>query len=142
MKKRKAGKGKDYKNKHRNIFFMLFFFFFIGGYAFFFSSPLWMPTSGEANRLTELNKEILWNDRKITLIRWDYAPAQELMEVEIGVVNTTFDGGDAYDWTARLPSGKELEVMPVLEESDWVVLQIKNVPDKFAEISLRMEMPN
>lgn len=143
MRKKQTGKFKDFANRKgtKNLFFVLFFFFFIGGYLLFFTSRYWMPTSGEAERLSPLNQEIDWNSQKVRLLRWEYSPDQKLMEVELGITNTTFDGVDRYRYSAWESRKGELAVKPVLEDSDWAVVQIRNVPERFGEISFRMEMP-
>ena len=79
---------------------MLFFCFFIRGYLLFFTSRYWMQTSGGAKRLSPLNQEIDWNDRKVRLLRWEYSPDQKLMEVELAITNTAFDGMDKYQYSA------------------------------------------
>lgn len=122
--------------------FYLFFLIFFGGYLIFFTSPFWMmDMGGAARQKTELHEEILWNDREVSLLRWDYAPEQGAMEIELSVTNRRFDGVNAYSYDALERSGKRLTVEKVIEEPDWVILQIKDVPKRFAEISLRMEMP-
>lgn len=143
MKKKRSGKFKDLANRKgtKNLFFVLFFFFFIGGYLLFFTSRYWMQTSGGAKRLSPLNQEIDWNDRKVRLLRWEYSPDQKLMEVELAITNTAFDGMDKYQYSAWESRKGELNVKPVLEDSDWAVVQIRDVPERFGEISFRMEMP-
>ena len=55
----------------KNLFFTLFFFFFIGGYLFFFTSRYWMPTTGEAERFTQIGQVTEWDGKEIRLIRWE-----------------------------------------------------------------------
>lgn len=130
------------KNKNGTLAFRIFLFLFIGGYIFFFSSKLWMPTAGDAKRVTRIGQEMDWNDRKVKILRWDYSPEQSLMEVELSIVNKKFDGINTYDYTALKPDGSSLAVNVVLEEPDWVILQIEDVPKKFSELALRMEFPD
>lgn len=130
------------KNKNGTLMFRIFLFLFIGGYLFFFSSKLWMPTTGDAKRVTKIGQEMEWNDRKVKILRWDYSKDQNLMEVELSIVNKKFDGINTYQYTALKPDGTSLAVSVVLEEPDWVILQIKDVPKKFSELALRMEISN
>ena len=130
------------KRHHKNAFALIFLIVFFGGYTFFFTSKLWMPTAGDASRLTKLGQDIFWNDRTIRIIRWDYAEKQHTMEVELDISNSSFDGIESYRYTALETNEGELPVTPIIEEMDWVILQIQDVPQKFAEISLRIEMPS
>lgn len=63
-----------------------------------------------------------------------------LEEVELDISNQKFDGENTYRFTALETNAGPLKVKPILEEMDWVILQIEGIPEKFAEISLRMEM--
>lgn len=135
-------KAKHWQLQKGTIFFYAFFFFFIGGYLFFFTSRAWMPTTGTAEKVTALNEKISWDDREIKLMRWQYSEEQHLMEVELDITNTTFDGTTSYQFEAMETSAGFLKVVPIIEDSDWVVVQIQDVPEKFAEISFRVENPN
>lgn len=140
MEMEKSKKRRGEKRQHKNIFAMVFLLIFFGGYTFFFTSKFWMPTAGEAERYTKLHQDITWNDRAIRLVRWEYSQEQHLMEVELDISNQKFDGENTYRFTALETNAGPLKVKPILEEMDWVILQIEGIPEKFAEISLRMEM--
>ena len=127
------------KNKE-SVRFIIIFFFFIGGYIFFFSSRLWMPASVDASYLTRLGIESTWNDRNVIITRWDYCEEQHEMEVELTVENKSYDGKNKYDFSAVDLSGNKLVTEVKVEEPDWIVLQIKELPDKWSDISLRMEV--
>lgn len=122
-------------------FFYIFIFFFIGGYALFFSSRGWMSTQSLAKKQTELHKEVEWENRKVRIIRWEYSEEQHLMEVELDITNTKYDGIDTYQYSAMETNAGFLKVKPVIEESDWVIVQIHNIPEKWAEVSFRLELP-
>lgn len=114
---------------------------FLGGYAFFFSSNLWMPPSGNATKQTPLNQKTEWEGRTVTLLRWEYAKEEHKMEVELEIANTSFDGIDTYTYHALDSSNRRLTVTPVLEDPDYVVLQLTNLSSRWSEVSLRMELP-
>lgn len=127
------------KNKE-SIRFLIIIFFFVGGYMFFFSSMYWMPASVDASYLTRIGVENTWNDRKVTINRWDYSEELNLMEVELTVENKSYDGKNIYDFSAVDLRGRKLTAEIQVEDADWIVLQIKDIPDKWSDISLRMEI--
>lgn len=114
---------------------------FLGGYAFFFSSNLWMPPSGNATKQSPLNREMEWEGRMVTLLRWEYAKDEHKMEVELAIENMSFDGITAYTYYALDSSNRKLKVTPVLEDSDYVVLQLTGISSRWSEVSLRIELP-
>ena len=138
--KMKETKQEKTKRKPKYLLFILFFFFFIGGYLFFFTSMYWMPDNGTAKRLTKLHEVIEWNQRDLSLLRWEYSEEQQLMEVELEIINKEFDPDNEYEFSAIESSGQRMKVEVVLKEPDWIILQIKDIPKRFREISLHMEM--
>lgn len=136
-KEEKSQKEKQRK-KPRYMMFIVFFFFFIGGYTLFFTSMFWMPDYGTAKRKTELHREIEWNNREVSLLRWEYSEKQKLMEIEIEVTNKEFDSKNKYKFSAMESSGQRLKVDKILVEPDWIIVQVRNVPKRFRELSLHM----
>lgn len=126
------------KSKRGTLMFKFFIFLFIGGYLFFFTSKLWMPTAGDATMLTKIGTSINWNDREIKLLRWQYAPDQKLMEVELSVNNKKFDGINSYKYEAVESSGTVLKTKVIIEDPDWIIVQIEGVSKKFSEVSFRI----
>ena len=130
----------NFKKNKESIRFLLIIFFFIGGYVFFFSSMYWMPASVDASYLTRVGKETTWNDRNVTITRWEYSEKQNLMEVELSVENKSYDGKNKYDFSAVDLRGRKLKAETVIEDADWIVLQLKEIPEKWSDVSLRMEI--
>lgn len=126
------------KSKRGTLMFRFFIFLFIGGYIFFFTSKLWMPTAGDATMLTKIGTSTTWNDREVTLLRWQYAPDQKRMEVELSVANKKFDGINSYKYEAVESNGSVLETKVIIEDPDWIIVQIEGVSKKFSEVSFRM----
>lgn len=131
----------EFKKKKGNFKFFLILFLIAGGYAFFFTSTSWMPSGVAANLLTPLGEEQTWEDRTIQIIRWEYSEAQQLMEIEMDIGNQSFDGVNTYQYSAVDRSGDDLTVTPIIEEPDWVILQIKEISPSFGEMSLRVAVP-
>lgn len=130
----------SFYQKKGNLRFILILFFFIGGYLFFFTSNAWMPAGSSANALTPPGQEKEWNGRTVSVIRWDYCEASGKMEVELDIQNTSYDGQNSYEYSALEKLGGTLSVSVILEEADWVILQISDLPKRWSEVSLRMDM--
>lgn len=130
------------RKKPKYMMFIMFFFFFIGGYTLFFTSTFWMPDTGIAKRKTELHREIEWNKRVVSLLRWEYSEKQNLMEIEIEVTNKEFDKKNNYEFSVMESNGKRLKVDSILVEPDWIIVQVRNVPKRFRELSLHMGIEN
>ncbi|MCJ7967309.1 hypothetical protein MT487_09585 [Lachnospiraceae bacterium NSJ-171] len=134
-------KDKLRKNKEAIRFFIIIFFF-VGGYVFFFSSTVWMPASADASYLTNIGEENKWEDRYITINRWQYSENQHLMEVDLTVDNKSYDGINKYKYSAVDLMGNVLKCEAKIEEDNWIVLRISDIPKKWSDISLRLEMPD
>lgn len=126
--------------KKGNLNFILILFFFVGGYVFFFTSNSWMPAGSSANALTPPGQENEWNGRTVSVIRWDYCEDSGTMEVELGIRNASYDGQNTYAYSALEKRGENLEINVVLEEAEWVIIQIMDVPKRWSEVLLRLDM--
>lgn len=113
---------------------------FIIGYTIFFTSKLWMPPDKASIPATEIGTIVEANERRVTLISWNYDDEKRLMEVTIEITNTALDGIERYGWSAIEINKGRLIVEPVIEEDSFVVLRITGVPKKYEEISLRMRI--
>lgn len=128
----------ELKKKKGNLGLFLAAFFFISGYIFFLSSEMWMPSRLSASLQTPLRKAIDWGERTLEIRRWDYCERTEIMEIELDMENKAFDGKNHYHYSAVSRNGGQLEVKPIIEDEDWIILRIHNVSSQFGEISLRL----
>lgn len=129
----------NWKKNRDNIRFFIIIFFFVGGYIFFFSSQMWMPVTADASYITPVGSEKSWDDRKVIINRWEYSINQNLMEVELNIENNSYDGNNEYKFTAVDLRGRELKTEIKVADEDWIIVQLENVPDRWSDISLRME---
>ena len=129
------------RNKDAIRFFIIIFFF-VGGYVFFFSSTYWMPTSADASYLTKIGVTNSWEEREVTINRWQYSKTQQLMEIDLDVANKSYDGINKYKFSAMDLKGNNLKCKVMIEEDDWIVLRISDIPKRWSDVSLRMEMPD
>ena len=130
----------SFHQKKGNLRFFLILFVFTGGYLFFFTSNAWMPAGSSANALTPPGQETVWNGRTVSVTRWDYCEKSSVMEVELDIRNTAYDGQNTYRYSALEKLGGKLSVSVILEEGDWVILRITDLPKRWSEVSLRMDM--
>lgn len=108
------------------------------GYAFFLTSKIWLPPDEAEIPPTEPGYFIEGNDRKVTLVSWTYDEEKREMEVMLDITNMSIDGINRYRWSAMELNKGRLTVTPIVEQDDFVVLRIENIPRRFEEISLRM----
>lgn len=132
---------KEKKIKSKNMFLRIFFIFFIGGYAFFLTSKQWFPADGKVIPATRLNHELNYEDRIVTVNRWEYSPEQHIMEVELTIDNQSLDGIDKYKYEVLERKNGKLMVEPMVEKQNFVMLRISNIPDNWLELSLRLKIP-
>lgn len=127
----------------KNTMLSLFLIVFIGGYMVFFLSPVYMPTDFSTYKSTAFNtKESLDEKHQFTLLRWDYSEKQQLMELEMDIENTAFDGIFNYKYTAQSQPSGRMKTTVILQEESYLVLQIENVPKDFEQISFRIALPD
>ncbi|MDE6852901.1 MAG: hypothetical protein K2J67_10550 [Lachnospiraceae bacterium] len=121
------------------LYFVSVFVLFIAGYLFFFTSHYWMPVTSSATAYTAMGRELSWNGKGVTLIRWDYCEKDHVMEVEIDIRNLAYDGQNQYQFSAQSRGGKQITVTPVIEDEDWIILHLSDVPKRWSEILLWMD---
>lgn len=112
----------------------------VSGYLFFFSSKWWMPVGSDVSFYTKPGEIQDWNDREITLIRWDYCENDRSMEIELDIKNNSFDGINKYVASATDINEGFIDIAKVVEEPDWIIIKLSDVPKRWSEISLRLGM--
>lgn len=132
----------NFKKNKESLRFFIIIFLFVGGYLFFFTSTLWMPASADASYLTQLGTENLWGNRTVTISRWDYQENANKMEVELTINNKSYDGNNEYKFSAVDLRGRIIKTDVKVADEDWIIVQLNEVPDKWSDISLRMEINN
>lgn len=128
------------RKNQESFSFIIVIFLLLGGYLFFFTSTLWMPPSADASYLTKVGTEVAWDDRTVIINRWDYSEKQNEMEVEITVNNKSYDGNNKYSFSAVELRGTMLKTEVKVSDEDWIVVKIKELPNRWSDISLRMDV--
>lgn len=129
----------DKLKREQNKLLIGFAVVFFVGYVFFFTSNIWMPRSYEDVRVTKIGSVVEANDRKVTLISWSFCEEQHLMEVVLDISNASIDGIEKYNFTAFDRNEGMCEVTKVIDTPNFVVLQIRKVPSRWTELSLRLD---
>lgn len=123
-----------------NIQFIVPVTIILFGYIFFFTSNYWMPIGSNVSYFTKPGYKQEWNNREITLIRWDYCEQDQSMEIELDIQNNSFDGINKYIVSATDMNEGYIDIAKVVEEPDWIIVKLSNVPKRWSEISLRLMM--
>lgn len=125
--------------KNKNLFLGIFIFLFCGGYFLFFTSKTWLQTDSDLIRATALHKIQTFQERDITVGRWDYSEKQHMMEIELDILNRSVDGIDTYKYNAIERTKGNLKVETVVNKPDFVILRIYEVPVKWREVSVHIQ---
>lgn len=124
----------------KSIFLQLFLVFYIGGLIFFFTSKLWLPDQENSVAATPIGTIYTFEDRDITLERWEYSETQNLMEVELEMLNHSTDGVKSLYYYAIDPNLNELPLQVIYEENNLIVLQISGLSEDWRAVSLRIKL--
>lgn len=131
------------KLKRRNKrYFQRIMIALIAFYSIFFTSNIWLRSDYSNIDITPIGNVVTGNNRKVTLISWNYCSDDKKMEILLGISNTSYDGNDTYTWTAEDRATGSLTVNPIIQTRNFVVLQLVNLPSRISVISLRMDNPD
>lgn len=107
-------------------------------FAVFFTSRLWLFDDSKVMQ-SPFGKEITGLDQtKLKLMKWEYNPEKELMELSLEVKHAGDDVvRPTFTFTARERGEKdEYPVKVVYEDKENIVLQIGNVTEKYRVVGL------
>lgn len=111
-------------------------------YTVMLTSAGWYPENDGGYQETRIF-ETLENEtlqRTLTLIRWEYSEKQKEMQVQFRIENNAFDGKDTYDFAAVDRNRGTLDAVSTYQDSEILVVTIKDVPEKWSTISLRVAL--
>ena len=117
------------------------FIFFIVAILFFFTSKMWMYDD-DPIRQTPFNQGIAQHDQtEVMLKKWEFNEEENFMEV---VIQKRHKGNDVMKPTFKYVGkdalkDKVLDTTIVFESQEMVVLEIKNLPEKFKYITVAMD---
>ncbi len=106
----------------------------------FFTSNEWFPKDGKLIEETPIGTTVTFADRDFSLKRWDYSPNQKMMELEFEILNHSTDGIENLYYEAVERKKGSLKVETFYEENALTIIRIKDIPEKFKEISFRIKL--
>ncbi len=129
----------------RNTFFAVLGTFLLGGYLFFFTSNMIFPNHTKYMFTPPGQVANFSSTRTVTLERWNYSPTQKIMELIVTMENNDFDSNNEYQSSCVINvKGKEYQAVmtPIINEENYYVMQIKNVPNNFSQATLQIKIKN
>ena len=129
------------RRAEKSNFIRIFLVAYIFLLCFFLSSKVWYPDKeSEYVQPTEFGKTVTFQNRDFTLKRWDYSEKQRIMEVEFQILDHSTDGiKHLYYEAVDINKGK-LQTEVVFEETNLIIIRIKELPEKWSQISLRLKL--
>lgn len=126
------------KDKGKNSGNFILFVVILAGYLFFLSSRLWLPDMRELIEATPFYEKQPFEDYSVYLTKWDYSEKQRVMELVVEVESkdllSSQLGCEAVERTAG-----ELNVETVLKDREYQVIRIKDIPEKWREVSIHLK---
>lgn len=106
------------------------------------SSGMWFPRESGEYEIAKYNTkyEVADLKRSFSLINWEYSKEQKMMEIQFKVINKSFDGIENYSWSAAERFKGKLDIKLVYEDTNILVVQIKDIPKKWNTISVRIAL--
>ena len=108
-------------------------------YVFFFSSKQIFNVKREL-KYSAINTVSTIDNRDITLAKWLYCKETGLMEIELNILNKSYDGNDIYKITSNDRKGNIYQADIVISTPTMQVVQIKDVPPVFSEIRIAISV--
>lgn len=115
---------------------MIIFVVFIVGNILFLLSPFYM-SMGEL-KYTDINKPFtIGNFKELKIIKWDFDKKDKTMEVIFETATLEYIESE-FDFQCITRPSKKIEVKKIIDENNYLVLQLLGVPESFREVSLHI----
>lgn len=127
-----------------NNLFVLLMVIMVTCYMFFFSSSYIFKPSEDSLNYTDTNETQAIGNQVFTISQWIYSKSQNKMQVSLVMENdTTNTDISSYNFSsmtrAQSKSVSENSCNVVYSSSSMQIIDINNVPEKFAEVSLEID---
>lgn len=126
------------KNTGKNRGNFILFAVVIAGYLFFLPSRLWLPDMRELIEATPFYEKQVFQDYSVYLTKWDYAENQQIMEVIVEVESKDLLAAQLDCEAVERTSG-ELNTESVVEDREYLIIRITEIPERWKEISLHLK---
>ena len=107
-------------------------------YALFFTSNLYIKDTGKYV-VTPIGEVKTLGSKNISISKWEYSKKQKLMEISIDIKDKEYSDKNKFAFSAVTKPESKLKINKIIEESDFIVLHIENIPKDFTEISFRIK---
>ena len=124
-------------HRQKNFPIWCFLFLLISGYTLFLTSTVWYPENQDYVAPTKYYEQHQVGVYQISVTDWKYSKKDHAMQIIFEKQNREILDEKLY-FGAMERTGGELEVKAVLDEPDYLILRIENIPENWKEISLRV----
>lgn len=121
-------------HKSRNKGMMKFLLIFFCGQFLFLTSKSWFPNGNDYQMATPMYTEKSAENVTFTLTKWEYSPAERMMELDIGIANNSLDKLEDFEYEAMTRELKKLDIEVIASEEDFAIVRVGNVPKKWKEM--------
>jgi len=109
----------------------------VAGYFVFFTSKIWLPDSGTLKSATQYYQKLVYETYDIYLTQWKYDEKADRMQVIIELENKeVLDKKLEFEAVERNSGTLKMKVL--YQDSEFVLLQIEEIPKIWKEISFRV----
>lgn len=122
------------QKKRSDFVLRAFLAIFVVGYAFFFTSPYFMPKVYHFNEITNVGQSISMDNYILTVDSWDFAKEDRAFEVILDIENLTLNKKPDIDLLCR--EGDKAYSSEVYKDigNGKIVVRIENVSRKWVEV--------
>lgn len=121
-------------HKSRNKGMMKFLLIFFCGQFLFLTSKSWFPNGNDYQMATPMYTEKSAENVTFTLTKWEYSPAERMMELDIGIANNSLDKLEDFEYEAMTRELKKLDIEVIVEAEDFAIVRVENIPKKWKEM--------
>lgn len=127
-----------------NNLYVLLMVIMVACYMFFFSSSYIFKPSEDSLNYTDTNETQAVGNQTFTISQWTYSKSQNKMQVSLVMENdTTNTDISSYDFSSMTRTqSKSVSENPcnvVYSSNSMQIIDINNIPEKFAEVSLAID---
>ena len=136
---------KEMYKKNKNLMFITLFIGMFVFYGFSFISPYLFSVNKDSLLYTEVKTDMELGELTVSINNWSYSPEEALMEVDINIDNENSEGISFNCAAMSRETGNtltDLEADVIYSSSSYLVIFIKNIPERFNEVLLDLESVN
>lgn len=125
------------KEKGKNAGNRILLSVIVMGYVFFLTSEFWLPDVKELIAATPLYEKQTMGDYSVYLTKWEYAEKTQTMEIIVEMEMTNLLAPRLECEAVERTAG-ELQTNTVVDDREYQIIQIVEIPENWKEISLHL----